>query len=107
MIMIVNQNFSEVFPYICLNSSFYYKTALLCLHKIFLARRHFNATSSNAMLLLERKVLSDQSVNPINHALDQLDLAVAEPVLVGDVVSDSCLTTRLPSGTTRLHSQLF
>ena len=66
------------------------------------------------MLLLERKVLSDQSVNliikqivtfeisfsmrqsgfnlathPINHALDQLDLAVAEPVLVGDVVSDS------------------
>ena len=29
------------------------------------------------------------ATHPINHALDQLDLAVAEPVLVGDVVSDS------------------
>ena len=76
----------------------------------------FKASSSDAVLLLECQVLRDKSVDlrmstyysshvffkypvrgnygpvlthPINHALDQLDLAVAKPVLVGNVIGDS------------------
>ena len=51
------------------------------------------------MLLLEVPVLLDQGVHPVNHLLDKLHLAVAEPVLVGDVVGHARLTARLAAGT--------
>ena len=40
------------------------------------------------MSLAENHVLLVQDVDPINHILDQLDLGVPQPVLVGDVVGD-------------------
>lgn len=41
----------------------------------------------HSMLLLELEVLLPQGVDSINHDLDQLNLGVAETVLVGDVIS--------------------
>ena len=41
----------------------------------------------HAVLLLELEVLLPQGVDAVNHDLYQLHLGVAEPVLVGDVVS--------------------
>ena len=38
------------------------------------------------MSLPQSHVLLVESVDAINHLLDELDLAVAQPVLVGDVV---------------------
>ena len=39
------------------------------------------------MLLLELQILFPEGVDSVNHDLDQLDLGVAETVLVGDVIS--------------------
>ena len=47
------------------------------------------------------------ATHPINHALDQLDLAVAEPVLVADVVRDAGLATALAAGATGLNLELL
>merc|ERR1712116_84644 len=44
------------------------------------------------MLELELLVLLDEGVDAVNHLLDQLDLAVAQSVLVGDIVGDTGLT---------------
>jgi hypothetical protein len=52
-----------------------------------------------AVLLLEDPVLLDESVDPVNHLLDELDLAVAEAVLVRDIVGDPGLTARLAACT--------
>jgi hypothetical protein len=52
-----------------------------------------------AVLLLELPVLLDKGVDAVNHLLYELDLAVAEPVLVGDVVGHTSLTARLATGT--------
>ena len=41
----------------------------------------------HAVLLLPLEVLLPQGVDTVNHDLDQLDLGVAQSVLVGDVVS--------------------
>lgn len=41
------------------------------------------------MLLLEDPVLLDEGVDAVDHLLDELDLAVAQPVLVGNVVGDA------------------
>ena len=41
------------------------------------------------MFLGEDSVLLHQSVDTVNHLLDELHLGVAEPVLVRDVVSDA------------------
>ena len=51
-----------------------------------------------AVLLLEGPVLLDEGVDPVDHLLDELDLAVAEAVLVRDVVRHARLTARLPPG---------
>ena len=59
------------------------------------------------MFLLKLPVLLDQGVDPVNHALDQLHLTVAQSVLVGDVVGDSSLATGLTSGAARLNLQLL
>jgi hypothetical protein len=51
-----------------------------------------------AVLLLELPVLLDKGIDAVNHLLYELDLAVAEPVLVGDVVGHTGLTARLATG---------
>ena len=55
----------------------------------------------------EGLVLLPQGVDAINHLLDELNLGVSEPVLVGDVVGVSSLATRLTTGATGLDSQLL
>merc|ERR1712012_55778 len=58
-------------------------------------------------ILLELFVLIPELVHTINHLLDQLDLRVPEPVLVGDVVGVSGLATRLSTGSTGLQVKLL
>ena len=61
----------------------------------------------HAPLPLECEILLVESVDTINHGLDKLDLGVAQPVLVGDVIGVSSLATRLTTGTTGLNSKLL
>merc|ERR1712012_187491 len=58
-------------------------------------------------ILLELFVLIPELVHTINHLLDQLDLRVSEPVLVGDVVGVSGLATRFTTGATGLQVKLL
>ena len=44
-------------------------------------------TFLHAVLLLQLQILLPQSVDGVNHDLDQLDLGVSQPVLVRDIVS--------------------
>ena len=44
----------------------------------------------HAVLLLELDVLLPEGVDSVDHALHELDLGVAEAVLVGDVVGVAC-----------------
>ena len=46
--------------------------------------------SLHAVLLLEFQVLLPERVDAVNHLLHELDLGVAEAVLVGDVVGVAC-----------------
>merc|ERR1719490_103098 len=52
-------------------------------------------------------VLLPQGVDSVNHLLDELNLRVSEPVLVGDVVGVSGLAARLSTGATGLQVQLL
>merc|ERR1712012_696476 len=58
-------------------------------------------------ILLELFVLIPELVHTVDHLLDQLNLRVSEPVLVGDVVGVSGLATRFTTGTTRLQVKLL
>ena len=44
----------------------------------------------HSVLLLELDVLLPEGVDSVDHALHELDLGVAEAVLVGDVVGVAC-----------------
>merc|ERR1719391_1809272 len=57
--------------------------------------------------LLVLLVLLPQGVDAINHLLDELNLGVSEPVLVGDVVGEASLATRLSTGATGLQVKLL
>ena len=59
------------------------------------------------MLLLKYQVFLVEGVDTINHGLDKLNLRVAQPVLVGDVIGVSSLATRLTTGATGLNSKLL
>merc|ERR1719318_1716843 len=61
----------------------------------------------HAMLFLEIPVFLDQSVHTVNHLLDQLHLRVAQPVLVGDVIGHSSLSTGFSSGSTGLKVKVL
>merc|ERR1712038_1674851 len=58
------------------------------------------AVELNSSTLLKNLVLLPELIDTINHFLDQLNLGVSQSVLVGDVVSVTCLTTRLSTSTT-------
>merc|ERR1719476_62873 len=55
----------------------------------------------------EGLVFLPQGVDTINHLLDQFNLRVSEPVLVGDIVSVSGLATRFTTGATGLQVKLL
>merc|ERR1719300_1181414 len=55
----------------------------------------------------ECNILLVKCVDSINHLLHQLHLAVSQPVLVRDVVGNSSLSSRLPTGSTWLKVKLF
>ena len=61
----------------------------------------------HSVLLLELEILLPESVDGVNHDLDELDLGVSEPVLVGDVVGVASLAAGLSAGATGLDSELL
>jgi len=63
--------------------------------------------NADVVLLLELEVLLPQGVDGVNHDLDQLDLGVAETVLVGDVIGASSLAARFSTGSTGLDIEFF
>ena len=61
----------------------------------------------HAVLHLQLNIFLVKGVDTIDHGLDKLDLGVAQPVLVGDVISVTSLATRLATGATGLNSELL
>jgi len=61
----------------------------------------------HAVLLLELDILLPQSVDTVDHDLNKLDLRVAEPVFVGDVVGVTSLSAGLAAGATGLNGELL
>merc|ERR1719356_1238490 len=61
----------------------------------------------HSVLLLELDILLPEGVDSVNHDLDQLDLRVAQTVLVGDVIGVTSLASRFTAGSTGLDSELF
>jgi len=59
------------------------------------------------VLLLELKILLPESVDGVNHDLDELNLGVSKTMLVGDVISVTSLTTGLSAGSTGLDGKLL
>merc|ERR1712045_352062 len=64
-------------------------------------------TFLHAVLLLQLQVLLPEGVDGVNHDLDQLNLGVSQPVLVGDVIGVASLTAGLSTGTAGLDGQLL
>ena len=60
-----------------------------------------------AVLRLQGVVFLVECVHPINHLLHKLNLRVTQPVLVGDVVGDAGLATRLSPGAPGLQVQFL
>merc|ERR1719490_210391 len=55
----------------------------------------------------EGLILLPEGVDSINHLLDELNLGVSEPVLVGDVIGVSSLATGFSTGSTGLQVKLL
>jgi len=83
----------------------------LGLHSFVLARgwlcSRSRSSSRGTTLALQLLVLLPQSVDSINHLLNQFNLRIAQPVLVGDVIGMTSLSTRLTTGATGLQVKLF
>merc|ERR1719458_125316 len=60
-----------------------------------------------AVLLLQGLVLLPEGVDTVNHGLDEGDLGVSQPVLVGHVVCAAIEATRLSTGSTGLDCELL
>jgi len=73
-------------------------------HKRVLGGNEGEVTKVGLLVLL---VLLPQGVDSINHLLDELNLGVSEPVLVGDVVGKASLAARLSTSSTGLQVKLF
>ena len=54
-------------------------------------------TFLHAVLLLQLQILLPEGVDGVNHDLDQLDLGVSQPVLLGDIVDVSNPTAGQPA----------
>merc|ERR1719158_1955656 len=73
-------------------------------HKRVLGGNEGEVTKVGLLVLL---VLLPQGVDAINHLLDELNLGVSEPVLVGDVVGKASLAARLSTSSTGLQVKLL
>ena len=60
-----------------------------------------------AVLRLQGVVFLVEGVHPINHLLNELNLGVSQPVLVGDVVGDAGLAAALAAGAAGLQAELL
>merc|ERR1719458_295257 len=60
-----------------------------------------------AVLLLQGLLLLPEGVDTVNHGLDEGDLGVSQPVLVGHVVGAAIEATRLSAGSTGLDCELL
>ena len=60
-----------------------------------------------SVFLLELQILVVESVNSINHGLDQFNFRVAQAVLIGNVIGDAGLAARLTTGSSGLQVQAF
>jgi len=60
-----------------------------------------------SVFLLEFLVLLPEGINAINHDLDELNLRVSQPVLVGHIVCAAIEATRLTTGSSGLDSKLL
>merc|ERR1719167_1607443 len=78
-----------------------------CRSSVVIVGSKVRSVGLHTVLLLQLKVLLVQGVDSVNHALDQLNLRVAETMLVGDVISEASLATRLSPGASGLDSQLL
>jgi len=63
--------------------------------------------SLQSMLLLELQVFLVERVDSIDHGLDKLNFRVSQAMLVGNVIGDAGLSTRLATGSTWLKGQGF
>jgi len=59
------------------------------------------------VLLLVFLVFLPQNIDTVNHLLYKLNLRVSKSVLVGNVISEACLSTRFSTGSTGLKVELF
>merc|ERR1712032_846733 len=59
------------------------------------------------VLLLQGLVILPEGVDTVNHGLDELDLGVSQPVLVGHVVGAAVKATGLSTGSTGLDCELL
>jgi len=55
----------------------------------------------------QSNILFVESVHSINHLLHQLHFTVSQPMLVGDVIGDSSLSSRFTTSSTGLEVKLF
>merc|ERR1712168_57125 len=55
----------------------------------------------------QSNILLVESVHSVNHLLHQLHFTISQPVLIGDVIGDSSLSTRFTTSSTRLKVKLL
>jgi len=59
------------------------------------------------VLLLELQIFVVESVDAVDHGLNQLNFGISQAVLVGNVVGDSGLSARLAAGSSGLKVEGF
>merc|ERR1719474_2625381 len=61
----------------------------------------------NSMSFSQSNIFLVKSVDPINHLLHKFDLTVSQPMLVGDIVGDTRLSSGFSASSTRLKVKLL
>merc|ERR1719186_17684 len=85
---------------VCWLVSIYYQ-------KVGVFLEYIHRMTLKAVLCLQGVVFCVECVHTINHLLDELNLRVSQPVLVGDVIGAASLATRLSPGAPGLQVQLL
>merc|ERR1719474_1618291 len=61
----------------------------------------------NSMSFSQSNIFLVKSVDPINHLLHKFDLTVSQPMLVGDIIGDTSLSSGFSASSTRLKVKLL
>merc|ERR1719186_2434714 len=85
---------------VCWLVSIYYQ-------KVGVFLEYIHRMTLKAVLCLQGVVFCVECVHTINHLLDELNLRVSQPVLVGDVIGAAGLATRLSPGAPWLQVKLL